>query len=349
MEGVYCNKKPANAGNSRREEAMKYDLRAIQRTALLVAIAAAMTLSGAKARADVTLSAMFPYTKVDPEYQELQELYARFHQQNPDITINFDYLDHDAYHVKMQALAISNNLPNILTLWPGKRTGYITDRGYARDLEPWIKRDDLAAAQRAVFLTPQARGGQVYELGVPFVNFTNVVYVNKKLLDQIKAERTAFQETADLPRTAPGELKRKLAPARSALESAYTAAVREYTKASKDDMANAVERELEQFKHDGDAPWVELFNTKDVKGWHTSEGTKATWRVTGGALVGNGALGYQITDREDYVNFRLRVEAKLLGVDADSGLCFRVQDPRVANAYEANIHNGRPGDGERLA
>jgi raffinose/stachyose/melibiose transport system substrate-binding protein len=185
MEGVYCNKKPANAGNSRREEAMKYDLRAIQRTALLVAIAAAMTLSGAKARADVTLSAMFPYTKVDPEYQELQELYARFHQQNPDITINFDYLDHDAYHVKMQALAISNNLPNILTLWPGKRTGYITDRGYARDLEPWIKRDDLAAAQRAVFLTPQARGGQVYELGVPFVNFTNVVYVNKKLLDQL--------------------------------------------------------------------------------------------------------------------------------------------------------------------
>ncbi len=33
-------------------------------------------------------------------------------------------------------------------------------------------------------LAPQARGGQVYELGVPFVNFTNVVYVNKKLLDQ---------------------------------------------------------------------------------------------------------------------------------------------------------------------
>jgi hypothetical protein len=168
---------------------------------------------------------------------------------------------------------------------------------------------------------------------------------NKKRLDQIKAERTAFQETGDLPRTTPGELKRKLAPARSALESAYTAAVCEYTKASKDDMATAVENELEQFKHDGDAPWVELFNSKDVKGWHASEGTRATWRVTGGTLVGNGALGYQITDREDYVNFRLRVEAKLLGVDADSGMCFRVQDPRVANAYEANIHNGRPGDG----
>jgi hypothetical protein len=168
---------------------------------------------------------------------------------------------------------------------------------------------------------------------------------NKKLLDQIKAERTAFQETGDLPRTAPGELKRKLAPARSALESADTAAVREYTKARKDDMATAVEKELEQFKHDGDAPWVELFNSKDVKGWHASEGTRATWRVTGGTLVGNGAIGYLITDREDYVNFRLRVETKLLGVDADSGLCFRVQDPRVANAYEANIHNGRPGDG----
>src|SRR5580700_5028533 len=165
---------------------MKCILTGLCNAASLALLAGAMAVgSSAATYANVTLSSIVPYTKVDPQYQELQELYARFHKQNPDITIKFDFLDHDAYHVKMQALAISNNLPNILTLWPGKRTGYITDRGYARDLEPWIKRDDLAAAQRAVFLTPQARGGQVYELGVPFVNFTNVVYVNKKLLDQL--------------------------------------------------------------------------------------------------------------------------------------------------------------------
>jgi raffinose/stachyose/melibiose transport system substrate-binding protein len=164
---------------------MKHGLGAIRKSASLAVIAAAMALGPAGAHASVTLSAMVPYTKVDPQYEELQELYERFHQQNPDITINFDFLDHDAYHVKMQALAISNSLPNIVTLWPGKRTGYITDRGYARDLEPWIKRDALAASQRPVFLAPQTKDGQVYELGAPFVNFTNVVYVNKNLLDRL--------------------------------------------------------------------------------------------------------------------------------------------------------------------
>src|SRR5262249_15215328 len=153
--------------------------------ASLALLAAAMAAGTTAAQANVTLSSIVPYTKVDPQYEELQELYARFHEQNPDVSINFDYLDHDAYHVKMQALAVSGNLPNILTLWPGKRTGYVTDRGYARDLEPWIKQDDLAATQRPVFLEPQAKGGQVYELGVPFVNFTNVVYVNANLLKQL--------------------------------------------------------------------------------------------------------------------------------------------------------------------
>jgi len=168
---------------------------------------------------------------------------------------------------------------------------------------------------------------------------------NKKLLDQIKAERTAFQDKGDLPRAAPGELKRKLVPARSSMELAYAAAVREYTKAKKDDEAAAVEKEFQQFKKDGDATWVVLFNGKNTKGWHSSEGTRASWQVKGGTLTGTGALGYLISDRNDYTNCRLWVEAMLLGEDADSGLCFRVQDPRCAHAYESNIHNGRPGEG----
>jgi raffinose/stachyose/melibiose transport system substrate-binding protein len=165
---------------------MKRILTGLRKGASFALLAAAMAAgTTAAAHANVTLSSIVPYTKVDPQYEELQELYKRFREQNPDISINFDYLDHDAYHVKMQALAVSGNLPNILTLWPGKRTGYVTDRGYARDLQPWIRQDDLAATQRPVFLAPQGKGGQVYELGVPFVNFTNVVYVNTNLLKQL--------------------------------------------------------------------------------------------------------------------------------------------------------------------
>ncbi|MCY4460505.1 MAG: hypothetical protein OXC26_08955 [Albidovulum sp.] len=46
----------------------------------------------------------------------------------------------------MQTLAISGNLPIILTLRPGKRAGCLTDKGRAMDLRPMIEADDIAAA-----------------------------------------------------------------------------------------------------------------------------------------------------------------------------------------------------------
>ena len=45
---------------------MKHGLGAIRKSASLAVIAAAMALSSAAAYAGVTLSAMVPYTKVDP-------------------------------------------------------------------------------------------------------------------------------------------------------------------------------------------------------------------------------------------------------------------------------------------
>lgn len=168
---------------------MNHQLRRLAGRVSTLIVAAAIALgSTAYAYAEVTLTAIVPYTKVDPGYGSLQETYARFRAANPDITINFDYLDHDAYHNKMQAQAIAGNLPDILTLWPGKRTGYLTDRGYAKDLRPFIERDKLGDLLRPIFTQAQARTGEVYEIGVPYVLYTNVVYVNRKLLDEIGLE-----------------------------------------------------------------------------------------------------------------------------------------------------------------
>ncbi len=149
-------------------------------------LAALVALGGvAHAAAQTTLTAIVPFTKVDNQYFALEDMYARFKEQHPDITIEFDFLEHDAYHTKMQALAISGGLPDIMALWPGKRTGYLTDRGFIRDLQPLIERDDLAATQKDIFLAAQGSNGQVYELGQPFVNYSNVVYVNEKLLAEL--------------------------------------------------------------------------------------------------------------------------------------------------------------------
>ena len=65
---------------------MKCILTGLRNAASLALLAGAMAVgSSAATYANVTLSSIVPYTKVDPQYQELQELYARFHKQNPDI------------------------------------------------------------------------------------------------------------------------------------------------------------------------------------------------------------------------------------------------------------------------
>ena len=69
---------------------------------------------------------------------------------------------------------------------------------------------------------------------------------DKKLVDQIKAERQTFEEKGELPNTAPAAVKSQLSLARSSLEAAYKAAIRDYTRAKKDVEAAAVEKEYKE-------------------------------------------------------------------------------------------------------
>ncbi|HLW65945.1 MAG TPA: family 16 glycoside hydrolase, partial [Gemmataceae bacterium] len=80
--------------------------------------------------------------------------------------------------------------------------------------------------------------------------------------------------------------------------------------------------------------WVQLFNGKDLTGWTTLLDPKI-WRVNkDGVLVGGGAKGYLVSDRE-YENFHFRVRAKYVG-KMDSGQWFRfTQNPN--RAFEAQI------------
>ena len=73
---------------------------------------------------------------------------------------------------------------------------------------------------------------------------------NKKLLDQIKEERAAFAESAECPPVALLEFEQQLSTAHGRMIGAYKSAIRDYTKAKKDDNASAVEISLETFQRD---------------------------------------------------------------------------------------------------
>ena len=71
---------------------------------------------------------------------------------------------------------------------------------------------------------------------------------NKKLVDEIKADRQTFDEKGEVPNTAPAVLKQKATAASITLENAYILAIKEYTRAKLDDEAAATEKELAAFK-----------------------------------------------------------------------------------------------------
>lgn len=84
---------------------------------------------------------------------------------------------------------------------------------------------------------------------------------NKKLLDQIKAERKAFNAWGELPKTVPAALRQKPEFARATLEKAYTAAIKGFTKAKQDDEAETAEKEFQAF-------------SKLIGSWHMQEGDR---------------------------------------------------------------------------
>ena len=73
---------------------------------------------------------------------------------------------------------------------------------------------------------------------------------------------------------------------------------------------------------------VPLFNGKDLSGWARDPRQPGDWRVRDGILSGGGPSGPSTlySERTDYRDFHLRVDARLTG-DASSGLCFRTEMP----------------------
>ncbi|QJX00031.1 hypothetical protein [Frigoriglobus tundricola] len=71
---------------------------------------------------------------------------------------------------------------------------------------------------------------------------------NKKLVDQVKAERATFEGSGALPKAVPAAIPQQAAAANKALEAAYQLAVKEYLIAKDDAAAAGMEIELKQFR-----------------------------------------------------------------------------------------------------
>jgi hypothetical protein len=104
------------------------------------------------------------------------------------------------------------------------------------------------------------------------------------------------------------------------------------------------------------AEWISLFNGKDLQGWKEIPDHQGHWKVEDGVLVGKGdAGGYLFSERDDYENFHLRVEAQVNDV-GDAGIFIRAE-PGLSGisrsgvpfpaGIETQIRVGGPNKSER--
>ncbi len=131
----------------------------------------------------ITLSLFHYLDLTDPvSSANWEELLDTFSEQNPDIRFDIEYGFDEAYHNKLQVLTVANQLPDIMFLWPCKRTGEVTGSGQIKDLRPWLEgKEDLFSPMA---MTPQGPDGEIYELPEQ-VTATHVMFANEKLMDEL--------------------------------------------------------------------------------------------------------------------------------------------------------------------
>jgi Domain of Unknown Function (DUF1080) len=92
-------------------------------------------------------------------------------------------------------------------------------------------------------------------------------------------------------------------------------------------------------KDNKDEGWVQLFNGKDLTGWKVYPSGTGQWKVEDGILIGSGPSSHLFSERDDYENFRYRVEA-MINDHGNSGQYFRTEfGPGFPKGYEAQINS----------
>ena len=93
-------------------------------------------------------------------------------------------------------------------------------------------------------------------------------------------------------------------------------------------------------KKDG---WQLLFNGKDLTGWKCNNGKPIATKVEEGSLVPFKSGGYIIIHEREFDNFVLKCDVRWEDPRCNSGIFFRVEDPKnpVHTGFEIQVMSGK--------
>lgn len=137
-----------------------------------------------------------------PEERALDsEMFARFNELYPNVKINYETMDGEAYKTRITTVAASNNLPDIFEYWVGEQFNTLVSSGNVRDLTPMYNADSafkdsfVGGALDSVTID-----GKIY--GAPTAITCMAVWYNKKIFaDNGVSVPTTFDEMQEVADT----------------------------------------------------------------------------------------------------------------------------------------------------
>lgn len=131
----------------------------------------------------ITLTVLNYLDSKDPNSaNDVSAVWDKFEKENPNILIvREDYFGNE-FHEKVTNYLANGTLPDVINMWPGGRSSAIHTAHAVKDLRPFLKADDLINSYSAAALQNQYAG---YLAELPdAITYTNVLFVNKKLLQE---------------------------------------------------------------------------------------------------------------------------------------------------------------------
>lgn len=114
-----------------------------------------------------------------PNFQYLVDVFTKT---NPNIRLTFEYGYGEAFHDKLQTMAMSGQLPDIVLLYPGERTSQVTNAGLVQDLRPYLAGHEDEFADMA--MQGQGKNGEIWELPED-ISITSIMFTNNRLLKEL--------------------------------------------------------------------------------------------------------------------------------------------------------------------
>jgi raffinose/stachyose/melibiose transport system substrate-binding protein len=163
--------------------------------AVLVSFASAAGSSEQATAGGKTTIRFFHRWPMEPRFSYFNQIVAEFEAQNPDIKIEMDSVENDAYKEKIRVLISSNDVPDVFVSWSDSFAFNLVKSGRVRALNDLLEKDQAFANSFIKSqIGPFTFGGITY--GMPLTIDGKVLVYNKAIWKEagITKEPKTFEE-----------------------------------------------------------------------------------------------------------------------------------------------------------